>query len=187
MKRHSSIVFILCKTPRSISVQSASATPSHNYLSDDCKKLLTDHKIEKPSYNLFKLVNDQSNYLPVIISRLNKDTVKIEAVSYKDDDNITIYGLKFTLDNKSIVDCRSFYHTPKISLVEKIDYYTMFLIERKDAIRISTNYFINCGSRMLFITRLLCIFLKNDTSPPWSELRSLLQFMNILLNGLQII
>ena len=131
MKRQSSIVFILCiKLLVALAVQSASAKPSHNYLSDDCKKLLTDHKIKKPSYNLFKLVNDQSNYLPVIISRLDKDTVKIEAVSYKDDDNITIYGLKFTLDNKSIVDCRSFYHPPKISLIEKIDYYTMFLIER---------------------------------------------------------
>ena len=74
MKRHSSIVFILCmKLLVALVVQSASATPSHNYLSDDCKKLLTDHKIEKPSYNLFKLVNDQSNYLPVIISRLDKD------------------------------------------------------------------------------------------------------------------
>ena len=64
MKRHSSIVFILCiKLLVALAVQSASATPSHNYLSDDCKKLLTDHKIKKPSYNLFKLVNDQSNYL----------------------------------------------------------------------------------------------------------------------------
>ncbi len=168
MKRHSSIVFILCmKLLVALAVQSASATPSHNYLSDDCKKLLTDHKIEKPSYNLFKLVNDQSNYLPVIISRLDKDTVKIEAVSYKDDDNITIYGLKFTLDNKSIVDCRSFYHTPKISLVEKIDYYTMFLIERKDALRISTNYFINCGSGCFLSHVYSVYFLKNDTSPPW--------------------
>ena len=64
MKRHSSIVFILCiKLLVALAVETAGATPSHNYLSDDCKKLLTDHKIEKPSYNLFKLVNDQSNYL----------------------------------------------------------------------------------------------------------------------------
>ena len=161
MKRHSSIVFILCiKLLVALAVQSASATPSISYLSDDCKKLLTDYKIEKPSYNLFKLVKDQSNYLPVIISRLDKDTVKIEAVSHKDDDNITIYGLKFTLDNKSIVDCRSFYHTPKISLVEKIDYYTMFLIERKHAIRISTNYFINCGSGCFYHTFTLIFFKK---------------------------
>ena len=43
----------------------------------------------------------------------------------------------------------------------------MFLIERKDAIRISTNYFINCGSGCFLSHVYSAYFLKNDTSPPW--------------------
>ena len=145
MKRHSSIVFILCmKLLVALAVQSASAAPTLNYLSDNCKKKLKSFKVETPSYNLFKPV-EKDLYLPVILKRKGTKDVQIEPVSFKQANLHRIHGLKFNWNNQSIIDCRSFYHSPMISLVEEYEYIDSETTEPNNAVKISTLYFVNCG------------------------------------------
>ena len=89
-----------------------------NYLSKQCKKELLDSKIENPTFKLFK-TSEIGDYLPLIIKRRGSEEVDVENVSIDVPNIQTIYGLKFTWENQSIIDCRSFYHTPKISLIEQ--------------------------------------------------------------------
>ena len=145
MKRHSSIVFILCmKLLVALAVQSASATPTSNYLSNNCKKKLKSFKVENPSYNLFKPA-EKDLYLPVILKRKGTKDVQIEPVSFKQANLHRIHGLKFNWNNQSIIDCRSFYHSPMISLVEEYEYIDSATTEPNNAVKISTLYFVNCG------------------------------------------
>ena len=145
MKRHSSIVFILCmKLLVALAVQSASATPTLNYLSDNCKKKLKSFKVENPSYDLFNLA-EKDLYLPVILKRKGTKDVQIEPVSFKQANLHRIHGLKFNWNNQSIIDCRSFYHSPMISLVEEYEYIDSETTEPNNAVKISTLYFVNCG------------------------------------------
>ena len=145
MKRHSSIVFILCmKLLVALAVQSASATPTLNYLSDNCKKKLKSFNVENPSYDLFNLA-EKDLYLPVILKRKGTKDVQIEPVSFKQANLHRIHGLKFNWNNQSIIDCRGFYHSPMISLVEEYEYIDSVTTEPNNAVKISTLYFVNCG------------------------------------------
>ena len=144
MKRHSSIVFILCiKLLVALAVQSASATPTLNYLSDNCKKELKTFEVKDPTYKLFK---DDEFYMPTILKRDGTKDVQIQSVSFTPLNFQKIYGLKFEWSNQSIIDCRSFWDTPMISLVEKYDYYDGVLQKSTDSVKISTLYFVNCGT-----------------------------------------
>ena len=145
MKRHSSIVFILCiKLLVALAVQSASATSTLNYLSYNCKKKLKSFKVKTPSYDLFKPA-EKDLHLPVIIKRKGTKDVQIELVSFKQVNIHRIYGLKFNWNNQSIIDCRGFYHSPMISLVEEYEYIDSVTTEPNNAVKISTLYFVNCG------------------------------------------
>ena len=145
MKRHSSIVFILCiKLLVALAVQSASATPTLNYLSDNCKKKLKSFNVENPSYDLFNPA-EKDLYLPVILKRKGTKDVQIEPVFFKQANIHRIHGLKFNWNNQSIIDCRSFYHSPMISLVEEYEYIDSATTEPNNAVKISTLYFVNCG------------------------------------------
>ena len=145
MKRHSSIVFILCiKLLVALAVRSAIATPTINYLSDNCKKELKSFEVETPSYNLFKPI-EKDLYLPVILKRKGTKDVQIEPVSFKQDDKQSIYGLKFNWNSQSITDCRSFYHSPIIILIEEYEYIDSVTTKPNNAVKISTLYFVNCG------------------------------------------
>lgn len=145
MKRKSSIVLILCmKLLVALAVTSASATTTKNYLSDNCKKELKSSQVEAPSYNLFKPV-EEDLYLPVILKRKGTKDVQIEPVSFKQANIHRIYGLKFKWNNQSIIDCRGFYHSPMISLVEEYEYIDSATAEPNNAVKISTLYFVNCG------------------------------------------
>ncbi len=145
MKRQSSIVFILCmKLLVALAVQSASATPTLNYLSDNCKKKLKSFNVENPSYDLFNPA-EKDLYLPVILKRKGTKDVQIEPVSFKQANIHRIHGLKFNWNNQSIIDCRSFYHSPMISLVEEYEYIDSATTKPNNAVKISTLYFVNCG------------------------------------------
>ena len=101
--------------------------------------------METPSYDLFKPA-EKDLYLPVILKRKGTKDVQIEPVSFKQANIHRIYGLKFNWNNQSIIDCRSFWDTPMISLVEKYDYYDGVLQKSTDSVKISTLYFVNCGA-----------------------------------------
>ena len=143
MKRHSSIVFILCmKLLVALAVQTASATPTLYYLSDNCEKELKTFEVEDPSYKLFK---EDEFYLPTILKRKGTKDVQIKSVSFTPLNFQKIYGLKFSWNNQSIIDCRGFYHTPMISLAEEYEYVDSVTTEPNKAVKISTLYFVNCG------------------------------------------
>jgi hypothetical protein len=140
-------------------------TQNTNYLSKQCKKELLDSKIENPTFKLFK-TSEIGDYLPLIIKRKGPEGVNIETVSIDVPNIQTIYGLKFTWENQSIIDCRSFYHTPKISLIEQYDDYDSVLMKSLDAIKISTLYYVKCGSPCNYSEVKSTIITKSRYIPP---------------------
>ena len=78
----------------------------------------------------------------------------------------TIYGLKFTWKNQSIIDCRSFFHTPKISLIEQYDKYDSVLMKSLNGIKISTLYYVKCGSPCNYSEVKSTIITKSRYIPP---------------------
>ena len=122
------------------------AFANSQFLSKQCKKELNNWGIKNPNYNLFKPIEEDYIYLPITLKRKGTKDVQIKNVSFTPPDLQTIYGLKFIWNNQSIIDCRSFWHTPMISLMEEYEDYDSVLGKTIDAVKISTLYFVNCGS-----------------------------------------
>ena len=78
-------------------------TQNTNYFSKQCKKELLDSKIKNPTFKLFKK-SEIGDYLPLIIKRRGSEGVNVEYVSTDIPNIQTIYGLKFTWENQSIID-----------------------------------------------------------------------------------
>ena len=140
-------------------------TQNTNHLSKQCKIELLDSKIENPTFKLFK-TSEIGDYLPLIIKRRGSEGVNVENVSIDIPNIQTIYGLKFTWENQSIIDCRSFFHTPKISVIEQYDKYDSVLMKSLDAIKISTLYYVKCGSPCNYSEVKSTIITKSRYIPP---------------------
>jgi hypothetical protein len=125
---------------------SASVAEPRKYLSDKCKNHLIDfYKINNPSFEDFKVLDEQEYWLHTILKRKGTNKVKVRSVAFETNNSQTLYGLQAEWKDQIIINCWSFYHSALITLIETYDHYDPFLEKQKDAIRISTHYLVNCG------------------------------------------
>ena len=118
-----------------------------NYLSEECQKEASEfYDKRKISFNDFKILNDEYVPLPTILKRKGTEQVDVKAVAVTDHKTQNFYGLQYNWKDQSIIDCRSWYHAPMISLIETYKYYTPFIMKELNAIKISTHNLVNCGS-----------------------------------------
>ena len=124
----------------------ASIAEPRKYLSDKCKNHLIDfYQINNPSFEDFKVLDEQEFWLHTILKRKGTNNVKVKAVMFQRKDSQRLYGLQTEWKDQIIINCWSFYHSALITLIEMYDHYDPFLKKQKDAIRISTHYLVNCG------------------------------------------
>ena len=129
-----------------LAVNSANAN-TRAYLSEKCKNHLIDfYQIGNPSFEDFKVLEDQDFWLHTILKRKGTTNVKVKAVVFQKKDSQRLYGLKTEWKDQIIINCWSFFHSALITLIEVYDHYDPFLKKQKDAIRISTHYLVNCGA-----------------------------------------
>jgi hypothetical protein len=128
-----------------LAVNSANAN-TRAYLSEKCKNHLIDfYQIGNPSFEDFKVLEDQDFWLHTILKRKGTINVKVKAVVFQKKDSQRLYGLQTEWKDQIIINCWSFYHSALITLIEMYDHYDPFLKKQKDAIRLSTHYLVNCG------------------------------------------
>ena len=119
---------------------------TRTYLSDKCKTHLIDfYQISKPSFEDFKVLEEQEFWLHTILKRKGTNDVKVKAVVFEKKDSQRLYGLQTEWKDQVIINCWSFYHSALITLIEMYDHYDPFIKKQKDAIRVSTHYLVNCG------------------------------------------
>ena len=122
---------------------------TRTYLSDQCQKeasLFYEKRVI--NFNDFEVIEkDEYIYLPTtILKRKGVGKVEIRAVAITHHNSQNFYALQFNWKDQSVIDCRSWYHAPLITLIETYEYYTPFLMEEINAIKISTHNLVNCGS-----------------------------------------
>jgi hypothetical protein len=141
------ISIILLSVLYSLIFVNASIAEPRTYLSEKCKKHLIDfYQISNPSFEDSKVLEDQDFWLHTILKRKGTNDVKVVAVVFEKKDRQRIYGLKFEWKNQIIINCRSFYHSALITLIEMYDHYDPFIEKQNEAVRISTHYLVNCGA-----------------------------------------
>ena len=124
----------------------ASIAEPRKDLSDNCKNHLIDfYQINNPSFEDFKVLDEQEFWLHTILKRKGTNNVKVKAVVFPKKESQRLYGLQTEWKDQIIINCWSFYHSALITLIEMYDHYDPFLEKQKDAIRISTHYLVNCG------------------------------------------
>lgn len=119
------------------------------FLSEECQKEASAfYDKRKISFEDFKIIDeDEYIYLPsTILKRKGTEQVDIKAVAITNHNTQNFYALQFNWKNQSVIDCRSWYHAPLITLIETYKYYTPFLMEELNAMKISTHNLVNCGS-----------------------------------------
>ena len=131
-----------------LAVTAANAKTRH-HLTDECYEhasaFFGNKNIKFEDFQIIK--EDEHIYVPsTILKREGVGKVNIKAVKIENKEIQNFYGLQFNWKNQSIIDCRSWYNTPLIILVETYDYYTPFLMEDLNAIKVSTHDLVNCGS-----------------------------------------
>ena len=127
----------------------AANAKTRNYLTDKCYEhasaFFENKNIKFEDFQIIK--EDEHIYVPsTILKREGVGKVNIKAVKIENKEIQNFYGLQFNWKNQSVIDCRSWYNTPLIILVETYDYYTPFLMEDLNAIKVSTHDLVNCGS-----------------------------------------
>ena len=131
----------------SLVLVNASIAESRKYLSDKCKNHLIDfYQISNPSFEDFKVLEDQDFWLHTILKRKGTNNVKLKAVVFQKKDSQRLYGLQIEWKDQTIINCWSFYHSALITLIEKYDHYEPFIENQNKAIRISTHFLVNCGN-----------------------------------------
>ena len=119
------------------------------FLSEQCQREASAfYDKRKISFEDFKIIDeDEYIYLPsTILKRKGTEQVDIKAVAITNHNTQNFYALQFNWKNQSVIDCRSWYHAPLITLIETYKYYTPFLMEELNAMKISTHNLVNCGS-----------------------------------------
>ena len=127
----------------------AANAKTRNHLTDECYKnasaFFGNKNIKFEDFQIVK--EDEHIYIPsTILKREGVGEIKIRAVKIENKKIQNFDGLQFNWKNQSVIDCRSWYNTPLIILVETYDYYTPFLMEDLNAIKVSTHDLVNCGS-----------------------------------------
>ncbi len=129
-----------------LAVTTASAK-TRTYLSEQCQEEASAfYDKRKISFEDFKILDDEYVPLPTILKRKGTEKVDIKAVAVTKHNTQNFYGLQFNWKDQSIIDCRSWYHAPMISLIETYKYYTPFIMKELNAIKISTHNLVRCGS-----------------------------------------
>ena len=78
-----------------LAVNSANAK-TRAYLSEDCSNYLkVFYKINKPSIDDFKILEDQDYHLHTLLKRKGTQNVKVKAVAFQDRDNQKTFGFQF--------------------------------------------------------------------------------------------
>ena len=127
----------------------AANAKTRNHLTDKCYEhasaFFGNKNIKFEDFQIIK--EDEHIYVPsTILKREGVGEIKIKAVKIENKEIQNFYGLQFNWKNQSVIDCRGWYNTPLIILVETYDYYTPFLMEDLNAIKVSTHDLVNCGS-----------------------------------------
>ena len=109
-----------------LAVNSANAK-TRNYLSHQCQKEASVFYEKRViSFNDFRIIDDDEYiYLPTtILKRKGVGKVEIRAVAITHHNSQNFYALQFNWKNQSVIDCRSWYHAPLVTLIETYKYYT---------------------------------------------------------------